>query len=59
MNGENRPHRLDEVQQKANDLLDEIVEIMADAQEKISQKARELFNALGGCQGQLPRYPKI
>jgi hypothetical protein len=59
MNGENRPDDLEEIRQKANDLLDELVEIVADAQEKISGKSQDLFRALGGCKGQIPRYPKL
>ena len=59
MNRENKPDSLDEIRQKANDLLDELVEIVADAQEKISAKSQELFNALGGCEGGIRRHPKI
>lgn len=59
MNEEKNAKNLDEIHQKANDLMDEIVEIMAEAQESISQKSQELFNALGGCLGGKKRYPSI
>jgi SMC interacting uncharacterized protein involved in chromosome segregation len=59
MNEEKNAKNLDEIHQKANDLMDEIVEIMAEAQESISQKSQELFAALGGCLGGKKRYPSI
>jgi SMC interacting uncharacterized protein involved in chromosome segregation len=59
MNEEKNAKNLDEIHQKANDLMDEIVEIMAEAQESISQKSQELFTALGGCLGGKKRYPSI
>ncbi len=59
MNEENKSPNSDEVHQKANELLDEIIEIMSEAQEKISGKSKELFNALGGCVGGKRRYPSI
>ncbi len=59
MNEEKKAKSLDEIHQKANELMDEIVEIIAEAQESISQKSRELFDALGGCEGGKKRYPSI
>ncbi len=59
MNEENKPKNLDEIHQKANELMDEIVEIMAEAQDSISQKSQELFATLGGCLGGKKRYPNL
>jgi RNase adaptor protein for sRNA GlmZ degradation len=56
---ENKSQGSDEVRQQANELMDEIVEIMSEAQERISSKSKDLFTALGGCEGGKRRYPSI